>query len=247
MSSTNGCTSRPSAAATSSSDGIHAQLSASHRRHDRVAHLHAGARQGSGAPAHGQAVRRHIESGDVQRLGVFSIQPRLTSSTGSSPSHQRRDDVVAVAAVDDDVLEQQLVLAVVVAGCLQALVRAHFHAVLPGANPVSSLNSCWSARFSRPRLTCQAPSPANCTTSIAPTSSGSQEGNGFLVCCSRYTARSSHGVDMKLIVFVLLAAIVISLGSGLFYLPASARSQRCSGATDSRSAVAILCCSCSYS
>ena len=50
--------------------------------------------------------------------------------------------------------------------------------------------------------------------------SGSQDGSGFFDWGVHgiLSALISKGSDMKYIVFVLLAAIVVSLGSGLFYL-----------------------------
>ena len=47
------------------------------------------------------------------------------------------------------------------------------------AKPDCASNASLVARFSRPRLICQTPSPANCTTSSIPTTSGSHRGIDF--------------------------------------------------------------------
>lgn len=55
---------------------------------------------------------------------------------------------------------------------------------------------------------------------MAPITSGTHEGNGFFVLVfTLYFALFSYCVSiMKFVVFILLVAILISLGSGLFYL-----------------------------
>jgi Flp pilus assembly protein protease CpaA len=48
--------------------------------------------------------------------------------------------------------------------------------------------------------------------------SGNQPGNGFLVCVFKGILDPTEDSVMKFVVLILLAAIVISLGTGLFYL-----------------------------
>jgi len=72
----------------------------------------------------------------VERLAGFLYPATINQQYGFiGEANQRRDDVITVATVDDDVLEQHLVRGIVTSGCLESLIRANFHAVVPGRKP----------------------------------------------------------------------------------------------------------------
>ncbi len=131
-----------------------------------------------------------------------------------------RDDEMPVAAVDNDVIEDDLVFSVVSTCCLNALKRSYDRVVLPGLETGLILigvlrGPLFKASRNLPGTEASKQKDHNSThNQCRPCGQWLRRPVVHVIMFVRFEMAKS----MKYVVFTLLAAILLSLGSGLFYL-----------------------------
>ncbi len=187
----------------------------------RLAHFIAGARQRPHAPTDGRPRRFYI-----QKAGVYAGAALLDPASVDQQhgliflADKGRQHVIAMAAVDDDVFQQELVVVVITTGGLDSLKWPYFHPVLPrseaglGAER-GALRALLQTAADLPHAESRELDYQQQQRSDYKRQPGWQRlfrpgVHGIM--------KPREGAVMKVVVIILLAAIVVSLGTGLFYL-----------------------------